>query len=305
MGSPYNPIAMKLNKLLVLLSLFVVLTGCGFSGAQDQTETSAYPPQPDYASPQNSVVAYDEGFGGERSVVTESMDATTAGGYVENVDQKIIKTGNLSLHVEDVRAAVDQIKAKMTELEGNIDSSSVTRYEDSYTGYLTLRVPSDQFETTMMALKELALYTDSEDTNAENITEVYMDTQARLENYQAEEQQYQDILDKAVTIDEILQVTNALADVRYQIESLESTIKYYDSNVSYSTINVTLTEDASVSAVNETWRPLSTIREAFSGWFVFLQDVIDAGIYLVVFLWPIALILVGWLWLRKGKKSRK
>jgi hypothetical protein len=106
-----------------------------------------------------------------------------------------------------------------------------------------------------------------------------MDLEARLNNLKEEEAQYLAILDKAVTVDEILQVTDYLSTVRYEIESAEGQMKYYDTNVDYSTITLTLTEDESVEATQEAWRPEGTFHEAVSDWMLFLQKIADSAIW--------------------------
>ena len=124
--------------------------------------------------------------------------------------------------------------------------------------------------------------------------------EARLENYRAEEKQYVTILNRSGSISEVLQVTQAISDVRYQIERIEAQLKNYDTRVEYSTINLSLTEDDKVSSLTEKWRPGSTVTDAFGAWIAFLQDALDAGIYLLIFGWPLALIGVV-VWWRKRK----
>ena len=164
-----------------------------------------------------------------------------------------------------------------------------------------MRVPAESFEDAMAGLKELALYVNYEYTNADDITETYMDLEARLNNLQAEEAQYLEIMNMSGTVEEILQVTAALADVRYEIETTESSLAYYDARVDYSTIDLTLSEDESVSAVTETWRPISTIRDAFSDWIVTLQGLVDWGIYLAIYLWPVAVGILVWRWVKRKR----
>lgn len=281
-----------MKKFASLLFALLILSGCSRFGNSDDTVMMPtmgmdYDEAEEYKADDRSMM------GGES-------------GYAPDAEQKVIKTGTLSLHMEDVRESVDLIKEQVTVWGGEVTNTNVTRYSNSYYGSLTVRVPSDQFDTALTGLKEMAVYVESEYTNADNITEVYMDLEARLNNLKEEETQYLAILDKAVTVEEILNVTDYLSQVRYEIESLEGQLKYYDTNVDYSTITLTLTEDESVEAAQESWRPLSTFREALSDWMVFLQDFADAAIYLVIFGWPLILILLGaWLWKRSHTKRRK
>lgn len=235
-----------------------------------------------------------------RTVLSESSYSP------EQEDRKMIYTANLTLHVEDVRDSGAEIKTFVEGLGGNVTDSSITRGDNSYTGWFTVRVPVDQFDTAISGLKEMAIYVESEYSNAQDVTEYYTDLESRLSNKQAEEAQYLEILERAETVEDILAVTQYLSSVRYEIESLQGQLKYYDSQIDYSTITVYLNEDESVSAVTETWKPVSTLRSAFSDWVVFLQGAVDGVIYLVIFAWP--LLILAWgvrKWLRRDKKTSK
>jgi len=133
------------------------------------------------------------------------------------------------------------------------------------------------------------------------VTEEYTDLEARLTNYQAEEAQYVAIMERANSVEEILKVTQSLSNVRYQIERIQGQLNYYDNRVDYSTISVSLNEDESVSNVAGKWLPGSTASEALSDFVVFLQSLVDKGIYLAVFGWPILLIAL-WFWMKKRKR---
>ena len=283
-----------MKKFAPFLIALLLLSGCGRFVVSEDISAPEY----EY-----------EMMGEAMPEVDRSMDSKMImdqSGYAAGVEQKVIKTGTLSLHMESVRDSVEVIKANVSLWGGDVTNSSVTRSGNSYYATLTVRVPSDQFETAMAGLKAMSLYTESEYTNAENITEVYMDLEARLNNLKAEEEQYLAILEKAVTVEETLQVTDYLSTVRYEIESAEGQLKYYDTNVDYSSISLTLTEDESAEAAQETWRPESTFNDAVSDWVIFLQELADSAIYLVIFGWPLILLGAAFLiWRRSHSKKRK
>lgn len=222
------------------------------------------------------------------------------------VEQKIIKSGSLDLHVDDVRESVDAIEAAITDWGGSVLYLNVSRGSSSYYADIQVRIPAEGFDSAMDELQDLALYVNSEWTNADDVTDAYLDLEARLNNTYAEESAYLDLMDRAGSITEILEVTRALADVRSDIEYMESQLDYYDTRVAFSTIDLYLTEDESVSAVTEKWRPGSTVTDAFGDWLVFLQGVLDAAIYLAIFGWPFVLIAWGvWKWIGPKKKKGK
>ncbi len=298
---------MKRISLVLFLSLFglTVLSGCSLfsrEAAYDDYSGGDYGGEQylveSYGSYAAEPLYYEESLGYKSDVIVPG------GGYIAGVEQQIIKTGSLDLHVEDVREAVLKVSELVSGWQGEVTYSNVVRGESSYSAYVTVRVPGESFEAAISGLKEIALYVRNEYTNAENVTEQVVDLESRLDNKRAEEQQYLAILEKAVTVEETLQVTQALSDVRYEIESLENQLTYYERNVAYSTIDLSFTEDESVSAVQETWRPLETLREASKNWVVFLQDLADGVIYLLIFSWPLIVIGLVWWLLRRRKRAK-
>ncbi len=79
-------------------------------------------------------------------------------------------------------------------------------------------------------------------SNADNITMQYHDTQARLTARRTEETRLLELMSMAKDVEEMLKIEGYLSDVRYEIESLESQIKNWDSLVSYSTLSLSIEE---------------------------------------------------------------
>ncbi|MFA5792608.1 MAG: DUF4349 domain-containing protein [Candidatus Gracilibacteria bacterium] len=293
---------MKSLKIVFLLLFLVVLSACqgpmSVFRSQDST-VSSYGPYVESS--------YSEYTMSDKMMATGSANLSESSAYSPEVDRQVIKTGSLGLHVTDVRDSSVQIKTYVDGLKGTISDMSITRGDNSYSGSLTVRVPSEKFEEAMTGLKDMAVYVDYEYNNANNVTEYYTDLEQRLTNKKAEEQQYLDILDQAVNVTEILAVTQYLSNVRYEIENLQGQINSYDSQINYSTISVVLSEDESISAVTETWKPIATLKEAMSNWVVFLQGSVDFVIYLVIFGWPLLIIGFGlrYYFSRRKRGSKK
>lgn len=233
----------------------------------------------------------------DSSMASKSMDFSVSESSLSVAPQygeQVIKTASLSLHVDDVRKQSDAIKAMVEAAAGYVDDSNINRYEGNYSANMTLRVPSDKFDSTIASLKALAVYVNNEYTNSEDVTQYYNDLDAKIKNRESLEQQYLEILKKATDVDTIASITKALADVRSEIESLSIEKKGYDNKIQYSSISVNLEEDASVSDTASTWSVVSTVKQAFSDWVVFLQTLADKGVYALVYGWPLVLLYLGW-----------
>lgn len=288
-----------MKKLLPALFVLFLLTGCNSIFNRSSTMSGSYYE----GAPSDAMMDYDyaeaeSSMMSSKSLMMDSYDSTTT-------DRKLIKTADMGLHVADVRATTESVATVASEQGGDVTYSSVSRGSNSYYASMTVKVPSDHFDSTITALKALADYVEYENTNANDVTEYYADLDARLTNKQAEEQQYLKILEQATTVEDTLAVTSALSNVRYEIESLQGQLKSYDSQIDYSTISLSLTEDESAAAVSEKWSPNSTVNSAFSDFVAFGQGAVDAVIYAAIFAWPLVVILViVWIW-RKSKKNSK
>ncbi len=287
--------------LLVLLIVFIM--GVGASGG---VRTSSY----DYYGYDD--YAYEETDGAMKTSVSESYDY-----YYEDVpspgssvdldeldfsDAMIIKTGYLEVQVEDTLEAVENV-ADIAGVYGGYVQSSYT-YEDyagQLVGSVTFRVPVDQFDSALEEIREFSDYVSYESIDAQDVTEEYMDLDARLSTYYELEEQYLAVLDSAYTVEEILLVYDYLQDVREEIESLESSMQYYENQSSYSTITVYMEEKVSVFVAAEKWRPVEVVREAFSSWVGFLQGIVNLVIWLGIYLWVVVLAWVVWRWRRRRR----
>ena len=131
--------------------------------------------------------------------------------------------------------------------------------------------------------------------------------EAAEEPAKAEEAQYLEILKKAKNVEETLNVTNRLADVRSRIEQLQGQLRYMSDQTDYATLQITLSERTIVTAPTRTWQPGETLRQAFQSLIVALQQLLDvvimAAVYLLGLVLPVLLagyllvVLVRWLWI--------
>jgi len=300
---------MKSLKVLVLFLFLVVLSGCNnpFRSSSDViTESAGYGgAQYDMAMMQEA--APSNSYGGGAKMMADSVGTLSAASpYSPETDKKLIKNGSLGLHVESVRDSAVQIQTYAGTVGATVSDLNITRGTNSYSGYLTLRVPAEKFDEATAALKAMALYIESEYSSTNDVTESYMNLEQRLKGKQAEETRYLDILAKAENIPDVLSATQYLSNVQSEIEQIERQIQSYDNQVNYSTLSVSLYEDETVTTTSAAWSPKSTFHSAVSDWVVFLHGSVDFVIYLALFGWPIVLVLaVVWIFLRRRNSQKK
>jgi hypothetical protein len=214
-----------------------------------------------------------------------------------NIEQKVIMTGSLSLIVDDAVESARAIRVLTEGKKGFVQTSSINELEDgTHYGYVTLRVPSNVFEVGMSELKEMAVVVESESVSSSDVTEQYIDLSARLKNAKAQEIRYVEILDVAKTVEEILQIETALANVRGYIESLTGQIQYLDSQTDMSSITVTLSEEPAIKIGGKVFRPLTSIKQAAQAVVSIAQWLVIAIIWIVIVGVSIGapVAIVGW-----------
>ena len=251
----------------------------------------------------------------EGSVGLNRMMAPSPGGEMlydeaiaESVDEKKIKTGTLDMIVDQVDETVDQIQQLTLEQKGTVQTVSVYEQPDgTKTGSITVKVPFAEFETVVTKIKQLARVVEQETIASDDVTEQYIDLSARLKNAKSQEQRYVEILGSAYTVDEILQIEQALGNIRAQIESLTGRMQYLDSVTDYSTINVYLSEEPTVKIGGKEFRPGTAIQTAAQAVVEIAQWLVIAVIWIVVVGVGIGvpLLLIIWLGWKLVKKMKR
>ena len=204
-------------------------------------------------------------------------------------DQRIIKTGEISLEVPDVAKALARVRAMAVDLGGYVGGSQAGTRDEA--AILTLRIPADRFEGALSRLHALDGDVVVEATSEQDVTSAVVDLEARIANLEASEVQYRTLLAKAVKIEDILAVQTRLDDVRGQIEQLQAQHKELTGLADLSTLTVTLIPSALQQAAGS-WDPGKTVSDAFASLVDVGQAVGDGAIWFVI-VWLPALVGLG------------
>ncbi len=209
-------------------------------------------------------------------------------------DRMIIYNGYLSLEVADSAQAADAIKSIASELDGYVTNANLQRSGSKLRGSITLRVPAESFDQAMERVKELALTVKQDRTTTEDVTEQYTDLNARLKNLEATEEELRELL-KTVRIqtgsaEDIMAVYRELTSVRGEIEQIKGKMQYLERLTALATITVELTPRQEV--VHTGWNPGGTVENALRALVRASQNLVDAAIWLVLFVLPILVALL-------------
>lgn len=229
----------RMVSLLLALVLALVLAGCGASKAAGGASDSMAASEPEtgyWSNNSKSDDSYDEdGYDAEGEPAAASDPASRP--------VKMIYNGYMEMQTQDFDAAASGIEALVRELGGYFQQSSVSnRGSSSYRyGSYTIRIPAAQFETFFQRAGQLCHVTYT-NTTADDVSESYYDTEARLETARIKLERLQQLLAKATSMEDIITIESAISETEWDIENLSGTLRHYDALVDYATVNVELSE---------------------------------------------------------------
>ena len=154
-------------------------------------------------------------------------------------DAKIVRTGTMSLQVDDLASAVRAARDAVRGLNGYVAGSRQTNDGQNSVAEVTYRIPSDRWDEALDAIRKVATKELDEQTSSVEVTGQLVDLEARLANLRASEKAFQAIAAKATKITDILEVQNQLTNVRGQIEQLDAQRSHLSDQASYGTLSVT------------------------------------------------------------------
>ena len=296
---------------MLLLVFMLVLAGCG---ASHQTDEATYAPEPSWPNSAPAVMMDSVETPKSHFLTAETIEES---GFVAGNrgigERKVILKGNVTVDVEDIKESEDRIRQHIRGINGFIDNASL--HTDSkgeiMAIYMTVRLPQIFFDQTMLFLEEDLGKLVSKNQRSSDVTMQYVDMEARLNNLTRQETRYTEILEKAETVEEILQIERELVRIRGDIESLTAQFNHLKDRVDFSTIEITLrqtilaTPGVTAAGFEGAWEraitaftvSLNLLINAAASFFVFFFAALPFTIALL------ALLLLAYSILKKRKQK--
>ncbi len=288
---------MKTRNLLALVLALVMaftLTACGGSSmdsaAMDYLEIS------------------------REEVMSNGSLKTESGSVAElPADRKLIRTFRIDAETEELDTLLIALDQKVTELGGYVENREVyngstyssRRYRNAN---LTIRIPAENANGFVEHVSGVSNVVSSNES-IDDVTLTYVDTEARVAALETEQARLMELMEKAETLSDLLEIESRLTDVRYELESYASQLKTLENQVSYATVHLYISEVQEYTPVAEktTWQRIT------EGFVDSLEGIWDGAVEL--FVWVLAnspyLVLFGGIaavavvFLRKRKKPVK
>ena len=200
------------------------------------------------------------------AVEETSKPSATTNSLTKN--KKIIKDGSIAIKVKHVEKAKKYMDAIVKAHHGYYENESFENNYSSLSYNLKVRVPSKQFDSFLKASENGEGEITSKNINARDVTEEYVDGETRLNSKRLFRTRYNQLLEKAMKVADIMAIEENIRALQEEIESQEGHLKLLDDQVSYSTLEITLFYEKDIAkptVVKETF--LSRTKTSLgSGW---------------------------------------
>ena len=240
------------STIILLLALLSFSLACS-SSEQRMASTNA-PTQKDVAQTQEQVKSESYIAQTEKVSLNEVDKAEST---AEAADRKIIRNADITIEVPSTTDAQHRVTSIAEAHGGFVVTSEAKQRESNDTGQrmldikLVVRVPSNQFGTAFDEIKQLAGNTPAEQVTSQDVTEDFIDLEARIKTQKALEVQFLEIMRQAHKIEDALEVQRQIAEVRTEIEKLEGRKRFLENRSSLSTINVNIQTPKPVITVTQ------------------------------------------------------
>ena len=305
----------RLAGAAAILAAVALVGGCSGSGDQSASVGGAAASSPNTAYAQDNATRSAVG-----SAVGKDGDTKTESG-VDVADQKLVRTATLSLKVKDIGEATAKVRAINLAAQGFVLSENIGSYPASSTSdspskvgvnpstyaVLVISVPVDALDPTLDKLQAIGTVLDRH-SETENVTEEYVDVQARVTSMKKAVARIQDLIDKTSNIDQLVRLEDELSTRQANLEAIQARLASLERQTARSPITINVTTDPELVEVEETPASgfLGGLEEgwkAFVASMVALLTVLGALLPFVILLGILALPM-AWVWRRRRAAAK-
>ena len=236
---------------------------------------------------------------------------------------KIIYTVFTDIETMNFDETINGVHALITAYDAFIESSSVSgvNYAAQFHGWndfrnarFTIRVPNQHLDVVTNRLEDIGNVT-HESTDAMNITSQFVDTQSRLNSLLIQEERLLEMLAEAQDVPDLIMIEERISDVRFQIESLTTTINTWQSQIDFSTLHLNIWEVEQFTERQEIhrtyWQQIgdglaSTVR-GIGRFFMnlFMWIIVSAPVIIIVLIVLVVVAIIVRAKIRKYIKNKK
>jgi len=277
----------KLSTFLIFIILFLIL-----KNKIPIVYPFAFKEQNSYPKAEKLAIggAVPESFSFQPSQPTESQN------------RLITKESYLSLVIKNVFSTQKKILEKTEKMGGFMVQSYFDNPQEAASATITIRIPAKKLDQALTEFKKLAVKVVSENLSGTDVTEEYTDIEARLKTLYKTKTKFEEIMEKASRIQDILEVQRELINLQEQIDALVGQKQYLEKSAALAKITIYLSTDELTLpyAPTDNWSPKLVFKQAVRSLILFLRKIATVLIWAFVYL-PIIipLVVVYYFWKKK------
>jgi hypothetical protein len=285
--------------VVILVGLFSINLWQQFAAPQAKVEQDVRAPAgAPFRTVGNPPTLREGEFGGVQRVGVPAAPGAAAplpAGARAPFERQVIRTGDLAVEVANFEDAAKAL-VRIAEGAGGFIAESTTAQGDPPRGTFVLRVPAAHFAPTLERIEALGKVTERR-VSGQDVTEEFVDLQARIRNLETHERQLLIFMERATRVPDLLAIEQELSRVRGEIEQSTGRLRFLANRVELAGIQVTLREKAKQSNLMfwDFTASLLRVRDAFLGT---VRQLLAASERLLVILSAVAplavLALTGW-----------
>lgn len=226
------------SPTIVLLVVVLLIAGCASANLSRKAENTAAP----------SAAPAMQAEQAQRSLMqpVSLSDADKSAANSNAFERKIIRNADLTVEVTSPSEVQRQIASIVASHGGFVVNSETKQRDDADPARKTLdiklilRVPSNQFDPALNDIESLANNIVNRTISGEDVTEEFIDLEARIKTQKALELQFLEIMKQAAKVADALEVQRQIAEVRTEIEKLEGRKRFLENRAALSTITVNI-----------------------------------------------------------------
>lgn len=215
----------------------------------------------------------------------------------------IIRTANMELEVNSLDKSILEVKQLIEKHQAQVTNENSSNWSGRKENSLSIRIPAAHLDAFIADLEGLGYFSRSKNISQQDVTEEYIDNEARLKNQRQLEERFRELLKQAKNIEDILKVEQELNRIRQDIDSREGRSQYLRDQVAKSTVYLRLVEILPfVEKAPQDKLGNRIIRNFKAGWEYLIEFIL-----FVLSLWPFVLVvgsIITFVLLRK-KTTRK
>jgi len=232
--------------------------------------------------------------------VSENKNQSSAQ-RIDTISKKIIKNGDMRIQVGDIKKSQNQINEIIKNNKAYIQKEEFQNTDTDDNLYITIRVPHKNFDTLVNSFSNGIGSVLSKNISSDDVTEEYTDVSIKLANKKIYLEKYRDMLKKAATTKDMLEIQENIRELEDEIDVAEGRLRFIDDRVNYSTLNLNLYKEkvrsSATSKIGFGSRFGDSVTEGWNSFVTFILGIIS--------LWPFFLLIPVFVFLWRKWRGRK